>query len=188
MIAVITSDSRITMISFFIYLFLTIPSWTPIIIFISILSVSFLTSAGKFTSMISIISSGFSSIIVESSLVMRVINFQRYFDWVNLETLIFGAGALSFLEYGIGYGEPGPLDIAFLRLITEFGIVLSLVMILLQFRIVSAMSKSYIHLTALCIAIVSYSIFNEGIIALRSGHYFFAASALAIILNKRFIR
>lgn len=188
MIAVITSDSRISMISFFIYLFLTIPSWTPIIIFVSMFSVSFLTSAGKFTSMISIISSDFSSIINEGSLVMRVVNFQRYLDWVNLETFIFGAGALSFLEYGIGYGEKGPLDITFLRLITEFGIVISLIIILLQYRILSAMSKSYIHLIALFIAIVSYSIFNEGIMALRSGHYFFAASALAIILNKRFIK
>ena len=41
------------------------------------------------------------------------------------------------------------------------------------------------HFLGLFIAIVTYSIFNEGIMALRSGHYFFAVAALAVSLNKK---
>lgn len=187
-IAILTSDSRITMISIFLYLFLAMPRWTPIFIIISILSIAFLSSAGKFLSMLSIMSEGFTSILEEGSMVMRRVNFERYLDWVDFEKFIFGGGALSFLEFGIGYGEPGPLDMAFLRLITEFGIIITFIILIFQFRLLTAMSKNNIHFFAILLALIVYSIFNEGIMALRSGHYFFAAAALAVSLNKNPIR
>lgn len=187
-LAILTSDSRISMISFFLYLFLVMPKWLPILAIISILSVTFLSSAAKFLSMFSYMNAGLAAILEEGSMVMRRINFERYLDWVDIEKFIFGGGALSFLEYGTGYGQQGPLDIAFLRLLTEFGLIISVIILLLMFRLLSAMSKNNIEFFAILLAIITYSIFNEGIMALRSGHYFFAVAALAVYLNKKSIK
>lgn len=187
-LAILTSDSRISVIALFFYLFFAMPRWTPIFFIFSILSITLLSSAEKFLDMLSIMSAGLTSILEEGSMVMRRVNFERYLDWVDFEKFIFGGGALSFLEFGTGYGEPGPLDMAFLRLLTEFGLIISVIILLLQFRLLSYMSKNNIHLFAILLAIIIYSIFNEGVMALRSGHYFFSIAALAVSLNNKSIR
>lgn len=177
--AVLTSDSRISIISFLLILFVARPLWMPVLVLM--LPLSIILSPKLFI----LLTDGIFTFFTDPSLLMRIINIQNYISWVDVTSFLLGGGALVFLEYSVQYGKPGPLDFLFLRLLSEFGILIFLIIILKFFKILKSFPGGVLHLIAIVTALIFYSLFNEGIIALRSGNYFFAILAMLTGLTSR---
>lgn len=161
-LALLTGDSRISLGALFIAVF---GFWAIPIVPVLIISASFFD-----TKAISVFSN-FGEISVDPSLAMRLLNVQNYLDWLSIKTLNFGGGAQSFLEFSEAYGLPGPLDIGYLRLMTEFGLVG--IIIIIMSLIIFIKRRFFIANTGLRVALtfcLIYSIFNEGLLASKSGH------------------
>jgi hypothetical protein len=107
----------------------------------------------------------------DGSLLMRIVNFQNYLDWLNAYNFTLGQGALAFLEFGIAYGQPGPLDILSIRLFSEFGIPITIIAFIMFVRFLYKIFNLKFFI-AFMLFFLAYSFFNEGVIALRTGNFF----------------
>jgi O-antigen ligase len=117
----------------------------------------------------------FNALLSDRSLEMRIYNIENYLDWLNNKRILFGGGAQSFLEFSSQYSMPGPLDMGYVRLISEFGIVgiLSLIILLVLIfknKLVYFKNKIYFRFF---IFLLIYTILNEGIFAGKSGNLTF---------------
>jgi hypothetical protein len=128
------------------------------------------------------------SLSTDSSLAMRVFNYYNYLDWVNEYLLFFGGGAMAFLQFSTQYGLPGPLDSLPLRLLSEYGIVgvilFSLPFIIPVFRSLISFNKASFNLLIFLSSIFLYSLLNEGIMGIKSGHIFFFVVGYLISFEK----
>ena len=75
---------------------------------------------------LSILTSDLQTLISDPSLNVRLQNYFRYLEWLDVSKLLFGGGPLSYMSFSIQYEKPGPLDVLYLRLLSDFGIVASL--------------------------------------------------------------
>jgi hypothetical protein len=116
-----------------------------------------------------------SSLYLDESLGMRGVNLLNYIDWLTPSKFMLGAGAQSFLQYSTQYGQPGPLDMGYLRVLTEFGIVGTVALFFsIRHHIKSKfVLRSSFAVMVLIIFAAIYSVVNEGLLASRSGHLFF---------------
>ena len=48
---------------------------------------------------------------------------------MDIGDYLLGAGPLSYMQYSIQYGEPGPLDVFYLRLLSDFGLIPVLIIV-----------------------------------------------------------
>ena len=128
------------------------------------------------------------SLATDTSLAMRIFNYYNYLDWVNDYLLIFGGGAMAFLQFSTQYGLPGPLDSLPLRLISEYGIVgiilFTLPFIIPVFRSLISINKDSFNLLILLSSIFVYSLLNEGIMGIKSGHIFFFVIGYLITVKR----
>ena len=117
----------------------------------------------------------FNTILSDPSLGMRIYNIENYLGWLNFKKIIFGGGAQSFLEFSSQYSMPGPLDMGYIRLVSEFGIVGILSLIVLLYLIFNnnlIYFKNKVYFRFLIFLLI-YTILNEGIFAGKSGNLTF---------------
>jgi hypothetical protein len=125
--------------------------------------------------------SNVQSISDDGSLVMRIVNLQNYMEWLTGYNFFFGQGALAYLDFGIAYGNPGPLDMALIRSFSEFGVPVTIVA-LIVFVCFLYKIFDFRYFMAFTIFFIVYSLFNEGIFGLRGGNFFWFA--LGIFYSK----
>lgn len=169
-VAMLTGDSRISLVALILAVF---RFWT-------ILISPFLLFASSFFQVKSIsVFSNYSDLLTDPSLGMRLYNVENYLDWLSLKTFVFGGGAQSFLEFSEQYGFPGPLDMGYLRLVSEFGVIGSLFAMVVSILFVrkNFLIKNKGLVSALIFCAV-YSVLNEGLLATRSGHLIIFAIGL----------
>lgn len=143
----------------------------------------------------SILSFDLSSIAEDQSLGMRLINLENFNAWFSLDRMLFGGGAFSNLQFTSTYGEPGALDMLFVRLLAEFGLPITIIgffsFILHAKRTImnNGGLRKRVILGWLAF-ILFYSIMNEGVIASRSGHlvFFTYGLILSIHVNRKSVR
>lgn len=164
-VGILTSDSRISLVCLAIVLFLIKSGGFFSLLFLS--PIALLIASPK---MVGLFSSA-QSIGDDGSLVMRIVNFQNYLDWLNTYNLTLGQGALAFLEFGIAYGQPGPLDMLSIRLFSEFGIPL-IIVAFIMFVLFLYKIFNLKYFIAFLLFFLAYGFFNEGVIALRTGNFF----------------
>lgn len=100
---------------------------------------------------------------------------------MDLEKFFFGGGALSFLEYSIQYGRPGHLDSFFAKILSDHGVLFtSLVLIGFVAIALQSLNRSYrmAGTLALVIFIAGFSLVNEALSSVKSGHFAFFAIGL----------
>jgi hypothetical protein len=125
--------------------------------------------------MTDILALDFNSILSDPSLGMRIYNINNYIDWLNYKRIIFGGGAQSFLEFSSQYSMPGPLDMGYIRLVSEFGVfgvlflIISLALVF-NGKLIYIKNKVYFRFF---IFLLIYTILNEGIFASKSGNLTF---------------
>lgn len=111
----------------------------------------------------------------DPSLAVRLINIEKYISWVDWSKLLFGGGAQSFLEFSEQYLMPGPLDMGYLRILCEFGLIgfffLSW-LLFISFKGSLIFKKNRIYYPFLFFLLI-YLILNEGLFAGKSGHLVF---------------
>jgi hypothetical protein len=176
-VAIIVGDSRIVLASIVVVfiLNLNIKSFS----FLFSCSAAFLVFGAEIGDVKSlrIFTMNWSDFLQDPSLKMRLVNIENYLDWVTIKSFLFGGGVLSFLEYSIAYGEPGPLDLLYLRILSDFGIIN--ILLLLLFISYSLWVKRYWVFSnkkvfiSLMVFILLYSFFNEGVLAIKTGHITF---------------
>lgn len=121
-------------------------------------------------------------LLSDPSLSMRLVNYVNYMEWLDVSRLFFGGGVLAHLEYSTQYGMPGPLDVLFLRVLTEYGLV-GLVFFVMSFFLILVNSflisvRLGYCMSSLLIFLFVYSFFNEGMFALKVGHLVFLVLGL----------
>jgi len=170
-----TSESRIGFFALFIgFLFTLKPAKATAVLLLSMLITPFvLTDKMSF-----IYNMDLSSIMNDSSLGMRLTNLENFINWLTPERVLLGGGAFAHLQFTSTYGEPGALDILFVRLLAEFGFLIFSVSIIYFFLNLQNILKNHNPMRRRLIFgwisfIFIYSILNEGVIASRSGHLFF---------------
>ena len=167
-IGTVTSDSRISLACFFLVLFFI----NSRVLFFSLLLSPFVLLLAS-PKMASILSSS-QSLGNDGSLMMRVVNFQNYIEWLNSYNFIFGHGALAFLEFGIAYGVPGPIDMIGIRLFSEFGVPLTTAAFIIFVLFIYKIFDFRIFIAFLGF-FIAYGLFNEGVVSLRAGNLFWFA-------------
>lgn len=177
LICMFTCDSRIGILSFLITL--TNFKWfitTPIVS----LALYLIPIDNKISDFFRLMfENGLLSVLTnDPSLAMRFINIQNFFHWFSGARFTFGGGAQSFLEYSIQYGAPGPLDMGYIRLLTEFGVLGSIgVIIIICYQLNKNMLTT--NLLRYYAFIGVFSLVNDGPFALRVGSLFFISLLLA---------
>ena len=164
----ITSDSRISLVCFLIMLI----SIKPKIILLLIILLPLFTILGSDKILTLLDSSNISIVSSDSSLLMRLENIYSYINWIDIKKFFIGNGALSFLEYSNVYGAPGPVDMLPIRLFSEIGVPIFFLLFLIFFINTKVIFKTKLAYSGFIISIIFYSLFNEGLFALRSGNFF----------------
>ena len=173
-LAVLLSESRVSFGAFLLCSFI-VASWNIRLIYlfsIPIIFIYLITLIDLKT--LSILSSDIQAIISDPSLNVRLQNYFRYLDWLDPMKLLFGGGPLSYMQFSIQYEKPGPLDVLYLRIISDFGIVTFLFIIC--FLILKFLKNIKIFFNqrsaplAIIIFFIMYSFFNEGLLVIKSGH------------------
>ena len=163
-VALVTGSSRITFGALIITLFgLKTLFITPILLLVS----PFLPLNKVLSVFIN-----FRDLLLDPSLAMRIINIQNYIDWISIKKVIFGGGAQSFLEFSVQYGKPGPLDMGYLRILTEFGLfgIALIALCLFKFIKLNFSLDTNKYMMRFFIFVLIYLIFNEGLFASKVGH------------------
>ena len=118
---------------------------------------------------------------------------ERMIDWwENSNNFIFGGGVLSHLEYSYQRGIHGPLDSFYLKMLSDFGLV-SFMLFVAIFILIIAKNLPHIKLhfnvlVAPVLFVSIYSVLNEGLVSIKSGHIVFFLYGIlywSIILRKR---
>jgi len=126
----------------------------------------------------------FDKLLQDPSLLMRVGNMNAMVDWWQVSgSLWFGGGVLSHLEYSSQFGKPGPLDSFYLKMLSDFGVISFILMI---FLIVFLFAKkryliklNFRSIMSIIVFISIYSVLNEGLVSIKSGHIIFFLIGIA---------
>ena len=173
-LSIIYSESRVSFGAFIISSFI-VASWyvrtlylvSFPLIFIYILTLIDLKA-------LSILTSDLQTLISDPSLNVRLQNYFRYIEWLDVSKLLFGGGPLSYMSFSIQYEKPGPLDVLYLRLLSDFGIVASLFFLFYLassfVRNIKIFFQKRSAPMAIIIFFIMYSFFNEGLLVIKSGH------------------
>ena len=174
-IGILSSDSRISLVCLILVLFFAnARSFFSLLLLVPFILVA---ATPKIASMFSNV----QSISDDGSLVMRIVNLQNYMEWLTGYNFFFGQGALAYLDFGIAYGNPGPLDMALIRSFSEFGVPVTIVA-LIVFVCFLYKIFDFRYFMVFTIFFIVYSLFNEGIFGLRGGNFFWFA--LGIFYSK----
>tara|TARA_B100000900_G_C20601770_1_gene725964 strand:- start:7200 stop:8384 length:1185 start_codon:yes stop_codon:yes gene_type:complete len=111
----------------------------------------------------------------DPSILMRLLNFESWIDWLTIKKLFFGGGAQMFLEFSTQYGYPGPTDVLLLRVLSEVGLVgLVLIFYFIIFNKNKKLKKN--KLTRVFYYCVFWmfllGFFNESMMSIKGGQYF----------------
>lgn len=109
----------------------------------------------------------------DPSWMMRVDSINKYMDWVDVQKLFFGDGALAFYQFAEPYGQPGPIDNLYFRLASEVGLVGVFVLLCVYIYPLIRIAKNngnVILLISYLLSVAAISVFQESLIAPRSGH------------------
>lgn len=175
--SILLGDSRVALGGFFIGMFIVLQGYQRII-FASFFAAVFVTlityvSITDFRA-INILFYSFADILSDPSLNVRLSNFYNYFDWVESNDFFLGYGPLSYMEYSIQYGKPGPLDVFYFRLFSDFGlftsISITLIFIYLCLSNIKVFFKNNNVILALFAFCALYSFLNEGLLVIKLGH------------------
>ncbi len=173
-LAIIYSESRVSFGAFIISSFI-VASWyvrTLYLVSFPLIFIYILTFIDL--KALSILTSDLQTLISDPSLNVRLQNYFRYLEWLDVSKLLFGGGPLSYMSFSIQYEKPGPLDVLYLRLLSDFGIVASL--FFLSYLAASFLRNIKIFFQkrsapmAIVIFFIMYSFFNEGLLVIKSGH------------------
>ena len=135
----------------------------------------------------------YSKLAEDVSLQVRVGNMEAMIEWwEKTNNFIFGGGVLSHLEYSSQYNKPGPLDSFYLKMLSDFGLV-SCVLLVAMFVIIIIKNINNIMLNFNVLAapvlfVAIYSVLNEGLVSIKSGHIVFFLFGIVywnIILRNR---
>jgi hypothetical protein len=175
--AVLFSESRIGTGAFFLTMILLSKYRIRFFLLAMSLYVSLLFTDVYFKSL-SFLTLTFDKITQDQSLLMRLGNMNAMIDWWDASgTMLFGGGVLSHLEYSSQFGKPGPLDSFYLKMLSDFGWV-SFVLFSLLFSIIIIKNINIIRLNFSALAapvffVAVYSLLNEGLVSIKSGHIVF---------------
>jgi hypothetical protein len=185
-----TSESRVGLFALLIGIFLTFRPAAAAAAAVALLVIAVipftLTEKMSF-----IFAMDYSKIADDPSIGMRLINIENFSSWFSLEKILMGGGAFANLQFTSTYGEPGALDMLYVRFLAEFGFPLTVIgatyFILNLWRkfIASGGLQRRVILGWLFFIFV-YSLLNEGVIASRSGHLVFFA--LGLFLSNQVVR
>ena len=178
MAALLLSDSRVGVGAFFIALIISKINNLRWFLAVGVAAVASVLIKSK---ALSVFSMDLEALSADPSLGVRFANFVRYLEWVDLEKFFFGGGALSFLEYSIQYGRPGHLDSFFAKILSDHGVLFtSLVLIGFVAIALQSLNRSYrlAGTLALVIFIAGFSLVNEALSSVKSGHFAFFAIGL----------
>jgi len=182
MSALLLSDSRVGVGAFFIAVIISKINNLRWFFAVGLAAVASLLIESK---ALSVFSMNVETLSTDPSLGVRLENFVRYLEWVDLEKFFFGGGALSFLEYSIQYERPGHLDSFFVKILSDHGVLFTSI-VLLGFVAVALQSlKRNYRLAgslALVIFIAGFSLVNEALSSVKSGHFAFFAIGLSFAL------
>ena len=175
-----TSESRVGLFALLIGIFLTFrPAAAAAVALLAMAVIPFtLTEKMSF-----ILAMDYSKIADDPSIGMRLINIENFANWFSLEKILIGGGAFANLQFTSTYGEPGALDMLYVRFLAEFGFPITVIgaayFILNSWRkfIASGGLQRRVILGWLFFICI-YSFLNEGVIASRSGHLVFFALGL----------
>lgn len=125
----------------------------------------------------SIVVEGFSeiaTILSDPAINVRVSNIYNYIDFVKgidftMFYIAIGGGPYSFFDYSIQYGKPGHFDNLYFRIVSEYGLLSLVFIIMLIFVRVRRSSYAAWYVIALLIG----GLVSEAILTLKVGHLFF---------------
>jgi|APSaa5957512535_1039671.scaffolds.fasta_scaffold34176_2 hypothetical protein len=123
----------------------------------------------------------------DSSVAMRVVNYYNYIEWASIDKVLFGGGFQSFLEFAVAYGNRGPIDNLFLRLMAETGLIGFMLFLAINYIVIKksyqlfsysgvVYCKSYnikLEIIGLIAVIIGIGLFQESLLVPRSGHIFY---------------
>ena len=175
--ALFIADSKIVLGGFFISLFFILQFRNKILYLLSIpLVIVFVIPAIVNVDLRSLqfLFYSIDDLIQNPSLNVRLFNFYNYLSWVDIGDYLLGAGPLSYMQYSIQYGEPGPLDVFYLRLLSDFGLIPVLIIvslfILYCLKNIKVFFRGNNLLISIFIFLFLYSFFNEGLLVIKTGH------------------
>lgn len=141
---------------------------------------------------LSFLSLTYSELVNDPSLRVRIGNMEAMTDWwENSNNFIFGGGVLSHLEYSYQFGKPGPLDSFYLKMLSDFGFISCMLFVVLFVIIIvkniNIIKLNFYVLVAPVLFVAIYSLMNEGLTSIKSGHIVFFLMGLVywnIILKR----
>ncbi len=191
LISIILCDSRVALGGFIIGLFIITPSHKKLyfaagaglilVLLFSYFSVTELRA-------VNILFYSLTDIISDPSLNVRLSNYYRYLEWVTINDFLLGYGPLSYMEYSIQYGKPGPLDVFYFRIFSDFGLltssILLITLLIYCIKNIKIFFKENNILLALTSFLILYSFFNEGLLVIKLGHIIALIVGLIFWRNK----
>lgn len=112
---------------------------------------------------------------IDPSWAMRLVNFENYFNWVDLKKLVVGNGAFAFYEFSVQYGVPGPVDNLYVRVASEIGVLGGLTISILLVRPLWRSAKynqRKLIFSYFMISIAAAAVFQESLLAPKAGHVY----------------
>ena len=117
------SNSRIIIIAILVLIMFVASRRTIIFLIFSVFCISIVFPPMKLLTLLGSYSSNAQSLSSDGSWLMRYTTFMNFYEWLNLKLLLLGKGYRAFEEFSFPYGEPGPPDMLFVRIISEIGIL-----------------------------------------------------------------
>lgn len=187
LVAAATSESRIGFVALIFGLYVSFGSikYLPL----AIILIPFVFISGLLTDKVaSVLTLDVASLGQDPSLSMRLINFENFVNWLSLERIIFGGGGFAHLQFTNTYGEAGALDMFYIRIIAEFGIIWTTAALLFLLyrasRIIMLSARGRSLAIGWIVFIGLYSLVNEGVISSRSGHLIMFLSGVIFTANR----
>ena len=194
LLAVITSDSRIGALCFFLALLPMVHLLQGkrrflLIVLIVLTVVGAILIGGKVGSL----TQGDVEISSDPSAAVRIENAIAYYNRLNFLTFFFGFGILGFLSFVVQYGEPGTFDNLYLRIASEFGVALLVYFLIL---LILFLKKIYYHplnavfckmiFIVICSTLL-ISFLNETVISSKFGYafWFLIGAGAAVVSASR---
>lgn len=182
LMAVATSESRIGaacfLVTLFLELFLVTPSKRRWLGGILILGVGVaLIVGGKVGSILA----NHAEWGEDPSALLRMANALAYLDRLNAITMSLGFGMLGFLSFVVQYGQPATFDNLYLRIASEFGLVLfglflaKLLLFLRKMFLCNDEDHFCRTLAIVMLAMLVVSLFNETMVASKFGYVIWLA-------------
>ena len=114
----------------------------------------------------------------DPSLLMRGDNFNAMTQWwESAQTMWLGGGVLSHMDYSIQFGKPGPLDSLYLKMLSDFGLISFILFIVVVATLLINNSHliklNFVEIISPIMFVAIYSLVNEGLVSVKSGHLVF---------------